>query len=217
MTRRKLSAPEQEASDEHDATSRLAAIVESSTDAMIGKTLDGAITSWNAGAERMYGYAAPQIIGRHVSVLIPPDRADELPSILQRVARGERVAHYETERLRSDGVVFGVSVSISPIRDRAGTIVGASTVTRDITDRKRAEAELHDLQERLHQAQRLETVGQLAGGIAHDFNNLLAGIMNYTTLASDGLAELTRRLALAADATAKTSPRSPTWPPGRRA
>ncbi|MGO9875807.1 MAG: PAS domain-containing protein [Acidimicrobiia bacterium] len=128
-----------------ESTSRLAAVVESSADAMIGKTLDGVITSWNPGAERMYGFAAAEIVGRNISVLIPLERTDELPAILRRVASGERVEHYEAERVRKNGVVFDVSVSISPIRDRTGAIVGASTVTRDITDRKRAEADRRDL------------------------------------------------------------------------
>jgi PAS domain S-box-containing protein len=190
--------------DEFEATSRLAAIVESSADAMIGKTLEGVITSWNSGAERIYGYTAEEIIGRNISVLIPSGRPDELPAMLQRVAGGERVEHYETERICKNGTVRDVSVSISPIRDRAGAIVGASTVTHDITDRKRADADLRDLQDRLHQGQRLESVGQLAGGIAHDFNNLLAGIMNYCALVSDGLTELTSRLELGADETMVT-------------
>ncbi len=202
--RRKFSAVALAPSDELEATSRLAAIVESSADAMIGKTLDGVITSWNSGAERMYGYAAEEIIGRNISVLVPLDRPNELPAMLQRVASGERVEHYETERIRKNGAVLDVSVTISPIRDRARAIVGASTVTRDITDRKRAEAVLRDLEERLHQAKRLESVGQLAGGIAHDFNNLLAGIMNYCTLVSDGLEELTGRRGLDGDETVVT-------------
>ncbi len=191
-------------SPELEAVARLAAIVESSDDAMIGKTLDGTITSWNSGAERMYGYAAEEIIGHNIVALIPSNRPDELSTILQRVASGERVEHYETERIRQNGTVFDVSVTISPIRDRAGAIIGASTVARDISDRKRTEVELRDLQERFHQAQRLESVAQLAGGIAHDFNNLLAGIMNYCTLISGGLAELTSRLGLGGDETVVT-------------
>jgi PAS domain S-box-containing protein len=188
-----------DAAIEPEVAWRLAAIVESSVDAMIGKTLDGVITSWNFGAEHMYGYTSQEIVGRNISVLVPPDRPDEVPEILQRVAKGERVQNYETQRLRNDGTIVDVSVTISPIRDRTGTIVGASTVTRDITDRRRAETELRLLQDRLHQAQRLESVGQLAGGIAHDFNNLLAGIMNYATLVSNGLKELTTRLGLDED------------------
>ena len=184
---------------ELEAVSRLAAIVESSDDAMIGKTLGGVITSWNAGAEHMYGYSAGEVIGRNVSVLVPPTRPDEVPAILEKLARGERVDHFETERLRKDGTIFDASVTISPIRDGTGTIVGASAVTRDITAHKQAEADLRIMQDQLHQAQRLETVGQLAGGIAHDFNNMLAGIMNLAALVSDGLHELTTRLGLATD------------------
>jgi len=201
---RKIHARALRAHDELESASRLAAIVESSTDAMIGKTLNGVITSWNPGAERMYGYAAAEVVGRNVSVLIPSERSEELPAILKRLALGERVEHYETERLRKNGAVFDVSVSISPIRNKAGAIVGASTVTREITERKRAEADFRDLHERLNQVERLESVGQLAAGIAHDFNNLLAGILNYSALVSDGLAELTSRRGLAGDKTAVT-------------
>jgi PAS domain S-box-containing protein len=154
-----VSASALPAPAEPEATPRLAAIAESCADAMIGKTLDGVITSWNAGAQRMYGYSAAEIVGHNVSALIPAELPDELPSILHRVAGGEGVEHFETQRVRQNGDVFDVSITISPIRDAGGLIVGASTVTRDITDRKRAEADLRDLQERRYQAQRLESVG----------------------------------------------------------
>jgi PAS domain S-box-containing protein len=303
---------------ELDAASLLTAIVESSTDAMIGKTLDGRITAWNAGAELMYGYSAEEAIGASVAMLVPPDRPDELAGILRRVAGGDRVEHLETQRLRKDGSRLDVSITVSPVRNAAGTVVGASSVARDITDsrravqavrasearktailesaldciitidqhgrvvefnpaaertfgwpraavlgrtmadvivppvlrdahraglarqistgtgtilgrrleltalradgtefpvevaisrvdlpdaplftgylrditeRKRAEAERQSLEDRLHQSQRLESLGQLAGGVAHDFNNLLAVILNYASFVAERTAD----------------------------
>ena len=123
------------------ARARLAAIVESSDDAIIGKTLDGVITSWNAAAERLYGYSRDEVVGRLISLLIPADRPDELPRILARLRRGERIEHYETQRITRDGRRLDISLSISPVRDASGAIVGAATIARDITLRKRAEAE----------------------------------------------------------------------------
>jgi len=111
----------------------LAAIVDSTDDAVIGKTLDGTILSWNKGAERIYGYAPDEVVGRPISVLIPADRADELPAILSRIARGERIDHYLTKRVRKDGVVLDISVTISPVQDATGKIVGASAIARDVT------------------------------------------------------------------------------------
>jgi PAS domain S-box-containing protein len=131
-----------------EARERLAAIVESSDDAILSKTLDGRITSWNAGAEKMYGYAREEAIGRHVSFLAPPDRLDEVAQIQERLRHGEHIAHLETVRVRKDGVRINVSVSISPIRDGAGAVVGASTIARDITEQKRAEAALIESEER---------------------------------------------------------------------
>jgi PAS domain S-box-containing protein len=306
------------ANRELEANSRLAAIVESSADAMIGKTLDGVITSWNSGAEQMYGYTADEIIGHHIAAIIPPDRTDELGPMLERVRQGERVEHIDTTRVRKDGSTVDVSVAVSPVRDASGAMVGASTVARDITGAKRAvdalrasearktailqsaldavisidedgrlvefnpaaerifghsrddvvgqsmadlivppalreqhraglarylatgeahvlgrrleltalradgtefpvelaitqvdvagpplftayvrdvseqhrqRAELHALNDRRHQSERLESLGQLAGGIAHDFNNLLAAIMNYAAFVADETAD----------------------------
>ena len=111
----------------------LAAIVDSTTDAVIGKTLDGTIISWNRGAEHIYGYAADEVVGKPISILIPAERGDELPSILARIARGERIDHYLTKRLRKDGRVIDISVTISPVRDAAGTIIGASAIARDVS------------------------------------------------------------------------------------
>jgi PAS domain S-box-containing protein len=150
--------------------SRLASIVDSSEDAIIGKGLDGIITSWNKGAERIYGYTPEEVIGKHISLLAPSDRPDEIPEILQRLARGESVEHHESVRVTKDGRHLNVSISVSPLRDASGDIVGASAIARDITAQKRAEGQLR-------QAQKMEAIGRLAGGVAHDFNNIL-GIIN---------------------------------------
>lgn len=115
----------------------LAAIVESSDDAIYGKTLDGIILSWNHAAERMCGYSAAEIVGRPVSLLVSPSSPDEVPQILEKVKRGERVDHFETVRMKKNGEPFDVSLTISPIKDVSGRVVGASTVARDITEQKR--------------------------------------------------------------------------------
>jgi PAS domain S-box-containing protein len=128
----------------------LTAIVESSDDAIYGKTLEGNLLSWNRGAERMYGYSAAEMVGRPVSVLVPPICADEIPEILERLKRGERVDHFETVRVRKNGETFDVSLNVSPVRDDSGKIIGASTVARDITERKRAEAALIEERHLLH-------------------------------------------------------------------
>jgi PAS domain S-box-containing protein len=128
---------------------RLAAIVESSDDAILGTTLEGIITSWNRGAERIYGYPAEEVVGRPITVLAPPERADEIPAILRKVRRGERVDHYDTLRIRKDGGRIYVSITVSPIRDSKGKVAGVSTVARDITEHKRAEEEIRRLNETL--------------------------------------------------------------------
>src|SRR5579863_2450459 len=158
-----------------ESRSRLAAIVDSSEDAIVGKDLDGIVTSWNKGAEHMYGYAAQEIIGKSISILTPRQRPDEIPSILEKIKRGEGLVHYETLRVAKDGRVLQVSVSISPIRDSSGRVMGASAITRDITAQKRSE-------DQLRQAQKMEAVGRLAGGVAHDFNNILGIITACTEL-----------------------------------
>jgi PAS domain S-box-containing protein len=120
----------------------LAAIVETSDDAIYGKTLEGVVLSWNHGAERMYGYAAAEIVGRPVNILVAPSSPDEVPQILEKIKRGERVDHFETVRVKKNGESFDVSLTVSPIRDVSGRIVGASTVARDITEQKRLREEL---------------------------------------------------------------------------
>ncbi|SDT74659.1 hybrid sensor histidine kinase/response regulator [Actinoplanes derwentensis] len=163
----------------------LAAVVDGSDDAIVAKTLDGTITAWNPGAQRMYGYRPDEAIGRNITLITLPEESAELVGILARLADGEHIDHYETRRVRKDGTVLNVSVSISPICDDNGTVTGASAITRDITDRMRAEAERRDLAERSQHAQRLQSLGHLAGGIAHDFNNLLAIILNYSAFIID--------------------------------
>ena len=123
----------------------LAAIVESTEDAILSKTLDGVILTWNRGAELLYGYTADEAIGQPVSLLSPSDRPDEMPEILRRVATGERVSGYETERRRKDGTLVDVALTVSPVLGHGGTVVGASTIARDITDRKRALAQIAHL------------------------------------------------------------------------
>jgi PAS domain S-box-containing protein len=158
----------------------LAAIVESSADAIISKTLEGMILTWNGGAEHIYGYSAAEAIGRHMTFLLPADRPDEEAEILDRMKRGLRVEHFETVRRTKNGELIDVSLTISPVRDRSGRIMGASHVARDITERKR-------LEEQLRHTQKLEGIGVLAGGVAHDFNNLLTGILGNTSLAMEDL------------------------------
>ncbi len=120
----------------------LAAIVESSEDAIIGKTLEGTITSWNRGAERMFGYTAEEVIGRPISIIVPPEVDNDLPTILERLRRGERVEHYQTVRMRKDGTRLTISLSISPIHDRDGRIIAASKIARDITEEVERQREL---------------------------------------------------------------------------
>jgi len=124
--------------DNELAALRLAAIVESSGDAIVTKDLNAIIASWNKGAERLYGYTADEVIGKPVTILMPPERYDEEPTILERIRRGERVEHYETIRRRKDGTLIDISLTVSPLRDAAGKVIGASKVARDISERKRA-------------------------------------------------------------------------------
>jgi PAS domain S-box-containing protein len=127
------------ATSEPTAASWLAAIVESSDDAIVSNTLDGTITRWNPAAQRLFGYFPEDVIGRPISILAPPDRENEMPANLERIRRGEKVDRYETVRRRRDGSLVDISLTVSPIRDETGRIVGASKIARDITARKQAE------------------------------------------------------------------------------
>jgi PAS domain S-box-containing protein len=142
----------------------LAAIVESSDDAIISTNISGMISTWNSGAEDLYGYAAIEVIGLPVTVLAPTDRADEERAILDRIRQGQRIEHYETLRRRKNGALVEISLSVSPIRNAEGTIVGASKIARDITRRKRNEALLR------RQAERLETLNRIARTLSSDLD-----------------------------------------------
>ena len=136
------AAQEQRNRRQAEATAAyLASLVQSCEDAIIGQTLDGTIVSWNAGAEKLYGYQAVEMIGRAISVLFPTYRPDESPEIMERIKAGEEVQRLETVRMRKDGATVDVSLTISPIRDSAGQVIGASTIARDITARKQEETE----------------------------------------------------------------------------
>jgi PAS domain S-box-containing protein len=171
-----------------ETASRLAAIVESSDDAVISKSLDGTVLTWNPAAERMYGFQREEMIGRTIYDLIPDELKAEEQRILEQVSRGEHVAHYETFRRRKNGTHVDISLTLSPIRDANGIIVAASSIQRDISQRKVAE-------EALRQASKMEAIGVLAGGLAHDFNNQLYAVSGFAHfIARDpGLSPATRQ------------------------
>jgi PAS domain S-box-containing protein len=155
-------------------TRRLAAIVESSNDAIIAKDLNGIITTWNEAAEHLFGYSAGEVIGKPVSILIPADHADDEPGILNRVRSGERVANYETVRLRKNGTRIPVSLTVSPIRNSNGQVIGASKILRDITERKRLEEQLRQRVSELADADRRKD--EFLATLAHELRNPLAPI-----------------------------------------
>jgi PAS domain S-box-containing protein len=160
----------------------LAAIVESSDDAIIAKDLHGTVLAWNRGAEQMYGYTAAEILGRPISVLIPPDQPDELAVIMARLTRGERVEHYETARVTKDGRRLDVSLSISPVKDAAGQVVGASTIARDITARKQDIRRLRESEARLRSIVDAAVDGIIvidAHGVVEAFNPGAARLFGY--------------------------------------
>ncbi|CDZ77208.1 Blue-light-activated protein [Legionella massiliensis] len=150
--------------------SQLAEIVESSDDGIIGKDLNSVITSWNVGAEQIFGYTANEMIGQSILALIPPDRVQEEAQIMDKIKRGEKIEHFETVRKRKDGKPIDVSVTISPIKNAEQEIIGASKIVRDITEKNQLELQFR-------QSQKMSAIGQLTGGVAHDFNNLLGIIL----------------------------------------
>jgi len=156
------------------ATRLLAAIVESSHDAIVSKSLNGVITSWNKGAERLFGYAAEEAVGQNITLIIPPERRDEERTIVEQLTRGERVDDFETVRMRKDGSLLDVSLTISPMKDASGRVVGASKLARDITERKRAEEALRQAQTDLAHASRLTTMGEFTASLAHEVKQPIA-------------------------------------------
>jgi len=151
-------------------STHLANIVASSHDAIVGQNLSSIITSWNHGAQKIFGYTASEMVGALITRLIPKDRQTEEVQLISQVSRGESVEHFETQRLTKDGRLIDVSITASPIRDAAGAVIGVSKMARDISERKK-------LEQQFLRAQRMESIGTLAGGIAHDLNNVLAPIM----------------------------------------
>ena len=157
----------------HAVAHRLAAIVEGSDDAIISKNLEGIVATWNKGAERIFGYAAEEIIGKSITILIPADRENEEVLILERIRRGERIDHYDTVRVRKDGSLIDISLTVSPIRDEEGKVIGASKIARDVTERKRQE----------------KFITLLSHEVDHRAKNLLAVVQAAVTLTTGNSAE----------------------------
>lgn len=158
------------------ARAHLAAIVESSNDAIISKNLDGTVTSWNQAASRVFGYAPGDMIGQSILKIIPDDLQGEEAEILRKIRSGERIEHYETRRVRANGEIVEVSLTISPIRDDDGRVIGSSKIAREISERKRMERQLI-------QSEKLAATGRMAATVAHEINNPLDSVMNLVYLA----------------------------------
>jgi PAS domain S-box-containing protein len=155
---------------------RLAAIVASSDDAIVSKDLTGIVNSWNEGAQRIFGYTAEEMIGQPITKIIPPDLQDQETEILSTIARGDRIEHFETVRMHKNGELVEVSLTVSPVRDESGKIVGAAKIARDITQSKKTERALQI-------TERLASVGRLAATVAHEINNPLEAVINLIYLA----------------------------------
>lgn len=156
--------------------SLLAAIVESSEDAIISTDLTGAVTSWNAGAQRIFGFTAEEIVGQPYFLIVPPERRPQAEETLDRLRAGEQIERFETTRVRKDGQLVEVSVTLSPVRDAAGQIVGAAKIAHDIMERKRMER-------MLIRSEKLAATGRMAATVAHEINNPLESVLNFVYLA----------------------------------
>lgn len=188
---------------------RLAAIVEESDDAIIAKDLNGIVVAWNRAAERLFGYAATEMIGRPITLIFPPELVGEEAAILAQIARGERIDHYATERLCKDGRTVRVEVTVSPLRDAAGKVIGASKIVRDMTERDARERHIAELQAELAHVQRLNELGQLVSALVHEVNQPLTAITNYTSAcrrltAAGNLKGVEQALARIEDQTGRT-------------
>ncbi len=162
---------------------RLAAIVESSDDAILTKSLDGTILSWNAGAERLYGYRPEEVVGRQITVIVPPELAHEVPQILERIRQGERIEHYETVRVSKDGRQIDVAVTISPVKDRDGSVVAASAIARDISARKENDRQLAEAHRQAMEASRLKS--DFLANMSHEIRTPMNGVIGMTGLLLD--------------------------------
>ncbi len=187
-----------------EAARHYAAIVESSDDAIVSKDVNGVITSWNTGAQRLFGYTSQEAVGKPVTMLIPADRHDEEPRILERIRRGERIDHYETVRQRKDGSFVDISLTVSPIRDLRGKIIGASKIARDITERKRAE-ERQDLLLR-EMEHRIKNLFALAIAIVSLSGRSARSVQNLVRSARERLSALARAYALTLSHAARDDP-----------
>jgi PAS domain S-box-containing protein len=167
-----------------EAALKLAAIVESSEDAIVSKDLNGIVTSWNRAAERMFGWKPEEIVGQPILMIIPPELHDDEPRILAKIRAGERIEHFETIRMRKDGERLNISLTVSPIRDESGKVIGAAKIARDVTQQKKLEAAIQI-------SERLASVGRLAATVAHEINNPLEAVTNFIYLAKHqpGLSE----------------------------